>query len=57
MEKEMEKTNLGEMLRFDGLKEAELITGKSYKEDQETERLGFANVRLNSKLKLKFVPN
>ena len=50
MEKEMEKTNVGEMLRFDGLKEAELITGKSYKEDQETERLGFANAILNSKI-------
>ena len=32
---------LQEALNYDGLAEAEKVTGKSYKDDEETERLGF----------------
>ncbi len=48
----MKRTNeLNEVLNFDGLAEAEKLTNKSYKEDKETEGLGFLATMLNQERK------
>lgn len=47
----MENDDLKKSLRFDSLSEAEKITGKSYKEDESTVRLGMALMLENNKIK------
>lgn len=44
-------TNLDELLRFDGIAEAEKITGQSYKEDEGTMGLGFLLLQAASERK------
>jgi len=49
------KNEIIESLKYDGLQEAENITGKSYKEDKATESLGFINHIANSQRKAKLL--
>lgn len=44
----MQEKTIGELLKFDGLAEAERITGKSYKEDELTKGIGLAAVMANN---------
>lgn len=46
-------SDLDELLNFDSLHEAEKLSGKSYKSDEETTKLGFALHVLNSEEKKK----
>lgn len=47
----IDRSKMDEILQFDSLQKAEEITGKSYKEDKDTELLGFALMTENSKNK------
>lgn len=47
--------NLKELLNFDGLYEAEKLTGESYKNDHVTERLGMSLVIGNARMKQKIL--
>jgi len=49
--KEFNDDEIKSVLKFDALSEAEKITGKSYKEDKETESLGFMMHIESSKIK------
>lgn len=52
-----ETTELNELLKFDGLHEAEKLTKKSYKEDKSTESLGFLMSMMNNEKKKEILLN
>ena len=53
LEREISKLSLDELMKFDGLAEAEKLTGRSYKENKETETLGMTMTMIAGALKRK----
>lgn len=45
------------ILKFDGLYEAEKLTGKSYKKDDDTMMTGFAMTHINNQIKMEMLKN